>query len=239
MNLVIAVVQNDMEVPAGTYAEHLEKRGVPFSLLKPCEGDELPPAAGFRAIIVLGGAMGVHDTAEHPFLDGVKRFIREAVEAHVPLLGICLGGQLLADVLGARVTSGACGEKGSLTVSLTPEGERDPLFAGVCRTFATFQWHNDTFAIPRGGVLLASSPVCTAQAFRAGETAYGLQFHPEVTAAIVDTWARWTPETAPEAGLFLAAFARAAEAYRAASERILANFLGIAGIPCPKNEGVA
>lgn len=236
---MIAVVQNDLEVPPGTYAAHLAERGVPFRLLKPCAGDELPPAAGFRAVIVLGGAMGVHDTAEHPFLGGVKRFIREAVEADVPLLGICLGGQLLADVLGAPVTSGAFGEKGSLTVSLTAEGERDPLFAGVDRTFATFQWHNDTFAIPRGGVLLASSPVCPAQAFRMGEAAYGLQFHPEVTASIVDTWARWTAETAPELDRFLAAFAAAEPAYRSASRRILANFLRIAGFPCPKSESSA
>lgn len=227
---MLAIVQNDPEVPPGIYAEHLGGEGVPFLLVKPCAGEALPPARELRAAIVLGGAMGVHDTAEYPFLAEVKGFIREVVGARIPYLGICLGGQLLADVLGAPVTSGADGEKGSLSVTLTPAGETDPLFAGIAREFVTFQWHNDTFAIPAQGLLLASSSACPNQAFRAGPSAYGLQFHPEVNRGIVDSWARWTEETAPRADDFVAAFAATEEAYRTASLRLLANFLRIAAL---------
>ena len=226
---MLAIVQNDPEVPPGIYAEHLAGEGIPFLLIKPGAGEALPATQELRGAIVLGGAMGVHDTAEFPFLEEVKGFIREVVCAGVPYLGICLGGQLLADVLGARVASGACGEKGSLPVTLTREGEADPLFAGIPREFVTFQWHDDTFAIPAGGLLLASSSACANQAFRVGPSAYGLQFHPEVDLAIVGTWARWTEETAPRADDFLTAFAAAQEAYRAASLRLLTNFLRLAG----------
>lgn len=227
---MLLIVQNDPEVPAGAYADYLGEMGVPFRLARPFAGEELPPAAEAAAVIVLGGAMGVHDTEAHPFLTRVKGFIGEAVAAGIPYLGICLGGQLLADVLGAPVTTGVDGERGTLTVSLTPEGAHDPLFAGVPSSFVTFQWHNDTFAIPAGSALLASSPACPNQAFRAGERAWGLQFHPEVTGDIVDTWARWSDETASCADRFAADFAAAGPDFLAASRQILANFLRIASL---------
>ncbi|AJE04006.1 type 1 glutamine amidotransferase [Geobacter pickeringii] len=227
---MIAVIQNDPEVPAGTYAEQLEGEKIPFRLVKMYAGDVVPAVGDLRAAVVLGGAMGVHDTARHPFLLDVTRFVGGAVERGLPFLGICLGGQLLADALGAAVTSGAHGEKGTLPVVLTPAGEADPLFAGISREFLTFQWHDDTFAVPPGGTLLASSPACPHQAFRVGNAAYGLQFHPEVTPAIVDTWARWDHGTAPLAERFLADFEAGAPSYRPASQRLFANFLRIAGL---------
>lgn len=225
---MLVIVQNDPEVPPGTYEEQLRKEGVPFRIVKPFAGEELPPSAGVSAVIILGGAMGVHDTDRYPFLLQVKAFIRESVGERIPLLGICLGGQLLADVLGARVTANSgFGEKGTLPVSLTAAGVADPLFTGIDREFITFQWHGDSFEVPADGVKLASSPACPNQAFRVGPNAWGLQFHPEVDRAVVDVWARWTAETSPDADRFLAEFARAEEGYRRASRRLLANFLRI------------
>lgn len=227
---MLLIVQNDPQVPAGAYAEYLKEMEVPFRLVRPFGGEKLPPAGEATAVVVLGGAMGVHDTAAHPFLVDVKGFIGEAVAAGVPYLGICLGGQLLALVLGASVSRGANGEKGIHAVSLSPAGGSDPLFAGISSPFVTFQWHNDTFAIPAGGILLASSPACPHQAFRVGNRAWGLQFHPEATREIVAAWACWSHETAPHAARFVAEFAAAEPAFRKASRRLLANFLRIAGL---------
>ncbi len=227
---MLLIVQNDPEVPAGMYGECLRDERVPYRTVHPYAGEELPPLGEIRAAIVLGGAMGVHDTAAHPFLAEVKAFVADCIRTGIPFLGICLGGQLLAYVLGARVHANHCGEKGTLPVAPTPEGMADPLFAGVGREFVTFQWHDDSFAIPAGGVLLASSPACPNQVFRYGANAYGTQFHPEVDRHIVDTWARWSAETASSADDFLVAFDRLEESYRQASRRILGNFLRIAGL---------
>ncbi len=190
----------------------------------------LPPLKDLSAVIVLGGAMGVHDTGRHPFLVELKSFIRACVTQKIPFLGICLGGQLLSDALGGEVTSGSpFGEKGTLPVRLTAAGLADPLFAGVPEEFVTFQWHNDSFAIPAGAFRLAESAACPNQAFRCGEKAWGTQFHPEVDRAIVDCWARWSEETRPSADDYLTAFAAGEEAYRSASRRMLRNFVALSG----------
>ena len=128
----------------------------------------------------------------------LKNLIRAVVAARIPYLGICLGGQLLAAALGAEVVSKRWEELGTLPVSLTADGEEDLLFIGIAETFTTFQWHHDSFDIPDGGVLLASSALCRHQAFRVGNSAWGLQFHPEVTEQIIRNWSAWDPGTAAE-----------------------------------------
>ena len=228
---MLVIIQNDPEVPLGAFAGYLAEASVPYRTAHPYRGEALPSAGEVTAVMVLGGAMGVHDVDRHPFLRLLKGFIRDCLDAGIPFLGICLGGQLLADVLGAPVASPSLrGEKGTLTVRLTAAGKGDPLFAGVPEEFVTFQWHNDSFGVPAGAVLLASSAACPNQAFRWGGLAWGIQFHPEVDQAIVDCWARWGEETAADADTFLSEFAAREESSRAASRRILTNFLATASL---------
>jgi GMP synthase (glutamine-hydrolysing) len=229
---MLIIIENDPQVPAGTYGETLASRGIPHRLVRCHAGEALPDPADCCAVIVLGGAMGVHDTPDYPFLADVKAFIRAVVARQVPFLGICLGGQLLAESLEGSVTSCCWGEQGTLPVALTPAGAVDPLFAGMPDPFTTFQWHNDCFTPPAGALLLAGSPACPHQAFRLGVNAYGLQFHPEVDASIVALWSRETPATAARSARFVADFTAAAADYGPASRLLLDNFLLLAGLLC-------
>ena len=117
------------------------------------------------------------------------RAIGEAVRAGVPYFGACLGVQLLAAALGARVYTGAAPEVGLLPVELTPEGRADPVLGALPDGEVTLQWHGDSFDLPEGATLLASSPLYANQAFRFGDCAYGVQFHIEVSLAMAREWA--------------------------------------------------
>jgi GMP synthase (glutamine-hydrolysing) len=152
------------------------------------EGEPLPDWRDFPAIVVMGGPMGAYDEADHPWLAGEKRLLREAVEADVPVWGVCLGAQLLASALGARVYRGEQPEVGLLPVELTSEAEEDPVFGDAPSSFPTLQWHGDSFDLPEGAALLASSPAYPHQAFRVGRS-YGLQFHIEVPLDLATEWA--------------------------------------------------
>jgi GMP synthase (glutamine-hydrolysing) len=152
------------------------------------EGEALPAVDGFDAIVAMGGPMSVNDEAEHPWLVDEKRLIHDAVTRGVPYWGACLGVQLLASALGARVYAGPAPEVGVLPVRLTGEGRADPVLGSLPTEFETFQWHGDTFELPRRGVLLASSDPYPNQAFRF-ERAYGVQFHLEVSVPMAEAWA--------------------------------------------------
>lgn len=144
--------------------------------------------ADWSGLIVLGGPMNVDQTDRYPWLADETEWIQTALDANLPLLGICLGSQLLAKALGARVMSGDRKEIGWYEIELTDKAGDDLLFGG-CRSQETvFQWHGDTFDLPEGAILLASSRLFPHQAFRYGERAYGIQFHLEVTAAMIDKW---------------------------------------------------
>lgn len=179
------IIQNDPEVPPGNLIDFLT---IPHVVHHPYRDGFLPEPEQISVLIVLGGTMGANDDLLHPFLGELKNLVRAVVAAEIPYLGICLGGQLLAAALGAKVVSRRWEELGTLNVSLTECGKADLLFNGIPEEFSTFQWHHDSFDIPAEGVLLATSAACPHQAFRVGASAWGLQFHPEVTESIIRDW---------------------------------------------------
>ncbi len=217
---MLHIFQNDPQVPPGTYGDLLRELQIPFRLVELHAGAPLPHPGEVSAAIVLGGRMGVHDETEHPFLRPLKRFLLQAAQKDIPLLGICLGGQLLAEVLGGMVTSNCRGEKGLVAIDLTPAGRTDPLFAELPSPFLSFAWHNDSFTVPPDATHLAATPICPGQAFRR-RNAWGLQFHPEVDEDIVKCWSR-EEETAL---VLLSEFRRRHPAYRKFTREILGNFL--------------
>ena len=170
------------------FEDVLDERGAELHRVELDEGEPLPDWRGFEAIIAMGGPMSVNDEADLRWLAGEKQLIGDAVRAGTPFWGVCLGVQLLASSLGARVYAGPEPEVGLLPVELTDDGRADPVFAGLESDLVTLQWHGDTFDLPDGAVRLASSPAYANQAFRY-ERAYGVQFHLEVSAEMAGEWA--------------------------------------------------
>jgi GMP synthase (glutamine-hydrolysing) len=184
----ILVLQHIACEPPGAYEDVLRERGATIHRVELDEGERLPDARGFDAIIAMGGPMSVNDEEEHPWLRDEKQLIGDAVRAGVPFWGACLGVQLLAASLGARVYAGSEPEVGLLPVTLSDAGRTDPVLEGLPDTFTTLQWHGDTFDLPEGAVLLAGSAAYPHQAFRF-EQAYGIQFHLEVSLDMARAWA--------------------------------------------------
>lgn len=184
----VLVLQHIACEPPGVYEDVLREFGAEIVRVELDEGDPLPDWRTFDAIVAMGGPMSVNDEADHPWLVAEKRLIREAVDAGTPYWGACLGVQLLAASLGARVYPGPEPEVGILDVGLTDEARSDPVFAGLPPVIATLQWHGDTFDLPRDAVLLAGSAMYPNQAFRVNR-AYGVQFHLEVSRDMALAWA--------------------------------------------------
>ncbi|MCC7257591.1 MAG: gamma-glutamyl-gamma-aminobutyrate hydrolase family protein [Gammaproteobacteria bacterium] len=161
------------------------------------QADALPTIDRYHGLVVLGGPMNCDQVERYPHLGAEADAIRAAVDRGLPVLGICLGAQLIARALGARVTRNPEREIGWYDVRPTPDGAADPLFGRFAATEKIFQWHGDTFEIPAGAAHLATSPSCTNQAFRYGENVYGLQFHLEVDEPLIRRWLH-TPVMARE-----------------------------------------
>lgn len=180
-------------------------------------GAALPAVEDFDVLIVMGGPMNIYEHAEHPWLAAEKALIRAAITAGRRVLGICLGAQLIADVLGGPVRRNADTEIGWFPLRLTPEGRAHPLFAGLPDVFTGFHWHGDTYALPPGAVRLAESAACAQQAYAFdGSRVLGLQFHLEVTQANAREWFRHESVTP-------AAFVQAPERILADEAAFIAN----------------
>ena len=171
----------------GRIEPELVRRGIGIDyadLYQP--GAAEPDPARYDGLIFMGGAMSVNDGLPH--LEREARWIAQAVEAGRPVLGVCLGAQLIAKALGASVYRNPVKEIGWFEIEVTGEGAADPLFAGVGPRETVFQWHGETFDLPPGARWLASSTACCHQAFRIGSSAYALQFHLEVTPEMIADW---------------------------------------------------
>lgn len=190
----------------GIFASLLEARG--YAVLRrvvPVEGLPQDPGA---FLLVMGGPMSVNDP--DPWIGEELSFIRMAVEAGVPYLGICLGSQFLAKALGGKVYPGPKLEVGMTPIRLTPEGEQDPVFRLLPDPVEVFEWHGEVFDLPPRAVPLALNEVCV-QAFRLGEKAYGLLFHPELERPGIEALCRECPTDLMRANLRTNALLQQAE----------------------------
>jgi GMP synthase-like glutamine amidotransferase len=183
----VLALQHVWDDPVGYLGELLHKYGIGYDVAH-VETEPLPNPAGYGALLVLGGFQHAYDDETYPYFVQEKQWIRKAIEQEIPFLGICLGGQLLAHVLGGSVKRHTMTEIGFFRVQLTKEGEADPLYEGLPGYQEVFQWHEDIFDIPAGALRLATHSNAENQAFRYGRCAYGLQYHIELTPAMLDLW---------------------------------------------------
>lgn len=184
---VLAIV-HQRDAGPGVFAEAIRERGDELDIWLPPK-DRAPAADpfGYDAVLVLGGAVHPDQAGEHGWLGGERELLRQLMAREVPLLGLCLGGQLVAAAAGATPRRALRPEIGWHRVELSSEGAEDPLLAPLAPGFEAFQWHSYEFPLPAGAVPLAHSDVCL-QACRIGPSAWALQFHPEVSGGDALHW---------------------------------------------------
>jgi GMP synthase (glutamine-hydrolysing) len=213
MNTVgeVVVLQHAESESLGTIADALRARGLSVRTVRGDLGNSIPQSLGAAVgLIVMGGPMGVYDHARYPFLSDEIRLIQAAVQAGKPVLGVCLGSQLLAAALGAQVRKGPRKEIGWYPVHL--DAPNDPLLENVPLQFDAFHWHGDVFDLPSGAVKLAHSNLTACQGFRYAN-AYGILFHMEVTEASIAGMSAAFPEELAEAEVNLDRLTRDTERY--------------------------
>jgi GMP synthase (glutamine-hydrolysing) len=185
---VLAIIHGERVRP-GVFGEEAERRGHRLEEWSLAWDTPLPrPLDDYGAVFVFGGAMHADQDDRHPWLREENLFLERLLALRMPVLGVCLGAQLLAKAALAPIYRAPEPEVGWVPVELTHEAADDPLFSALPERFDAFQWHYYTYDVPTGAAELARSPVCT-QAYRLGDHAWGIQFHAEVDQAIVEDWA--------------------------------------------------
>ena len=212
----------------GYLDDFLHDNGIEYEIARMYEGEQLPDI--FDALIVLGGPMNVYAEERYPYLKRLNTTIKNFVIAGGHYLGFCLGGQLLAKALGAKVRKNQTKEIGNFEIQLTKGGVEDQLFKGFDTVFPALEWHGDTFEIPTGALKLVESELCANQAFRF-KNAYGLQFHLETTPGMLAEWTDVYADELNEEGIDAAALIeetkRKADNYRESSNQLFTNLFGV------------
>lgn len=190
----LAIIENTIVTHHGQMGVALHERAALIDQFRPFLGQPLPKSPeGYDGIIVFGGEQSALDDDRHPYLPELAALMRAFGAADKPVLGICLGAQILARGYGAANHLGSAPEFGWQRIALTEAGKADPVLSAAGPAFPIFQWHSDTFSLPQGAVHLASGSV-PHQAFRLGRKTYGTQFHFEANRAMVADWTRRFPE---------------------------------------------
>jgi GMP synthase (glutamine-hydrolysing) len=183
------ILQHTAQERGGLFEVVLDEQGWDPQILPLFEGAAFPPSAeGFDLILSLGGPMSANQEEIYPFLKQETSFLYQALKLGQPVLGVCLGAQLMARALGARVYPGPHKEIGWYWLNQTPAGRADPLFSLLDPYFLVFQWHGETFDLPPETVCLAGNTAYPHQAFRFGPRAYGIQFHLELDLPLLISW---------------------------------------------------
>ncbi|MGH7001406.1 MAG: type 1 glutamine amidotransferase, partial [Stellaceae bacterium] len=182
----IVVLQHHPAETLGAIADALENAALAWQYIRVHEGQPIPESIrGAGGLIVMGGPQTVYELGDYPYLRDEMRLIEAALKENKPILGVCLGSQLLAATLGARVYRGASREIGWYPVRLADNASGDRLLHGVATEFTAAHWHSDIFDLPAGATALASSEKTPLQGYRYGEKAYGFLFHAEMTEEIL------------------------------------------------------
>lgn len=196
MKPILIIKHIESEGP-GVFGRVIEEEGIPSITLNTWESAGFPDPEDFSAILVMGGPMGVYEEDEYSFIRPELEMLGVAVGKDMPVLGVCLGAQMVAASAGARVFRGDAEEIGWFEITLSGEGLKDPVFGVISSEEASipvFQLHGDSFDLPTGAVHLASSALFENQAFRLGSRVYGLQFHVESTEAMISKWISRRPD---------------------------------------------
>ena len=199
---VVRVLQHIAPEGPGRIADALKERGIAVAVTRPDRGEPVPARLdGEAGLLVMGGPMGVYEVDRYPYLADEQRLIEHALREEIPVLGICLGSQLLAATLGANVAPGPRKEIGWFEVTATGAGASDPLLGRAPPKFVALHWHGDVFDLPSGAVSLARSELTVHQAFRFGSRAHGLLFHLEAKPDQVEAMAREFADELSAAGV--------------------------------------
>jgi GMP synthase-like glutamine amidotransferase len=205
---VVLAIQNDPTDPPLLVGEWLEEDGIRVDVIQACFGEPVPSTvpAGVHGLLPLGGSMGAGDDDVAPWLAAERALLADAVSKGIPVLGLCLGSQLLAAATGGRVELGPTQEIGLAYVQRTVDGLTDPVISQAVPSrgadIPAAQWHQDHVAeLPDGAVLLLTNDACRVQAFRLGDSAYGLQLHAELDATSFRSWADYVDEALERSGV--------------------------------------
>lgn len=187
----VVIVQHEASVPPGSITDVLAEDAIDHRVFEAWHGSAWPKASEIRALVVMGGTMNVDQLDRYPMLAEGRRLMSDALEQGIPTLGVCLGSQMMARVLGADVYRSEPRNATFSGLKLTSEGAGDLLLAPFASGLPVLQFHEDTFRVPELAVALATSDSSgLAQAFRYGDNTYAIQFHFEVDGPILEGWIR-------------------------------------------------
>ena len=222
MSKIVVLLHHPGET-LGNIAQALEESALAWQYIHAYSGQPVPAnLKGAEGLIVMGGPQGVYEQDQYPYLRDEIALIRSAVDERKPVLGICLGSQLIAAALGARVAPAKSREMGWYPVRLMPAARGDRLFAGLPETFTPCHWHGDIFDVPAGATPLASSELTACQAFSYAANVYAILFHVEIDAAMLTGWVRGSAAQLARDGIDGEAILSAAARNFAATEPIAA-----------------